>query len=104
MVESLMFPVDMGFKSQLNHSLLDVQIPHGLLWTSICQSFKPHKNREVYLKKQRFSQVQDMALVSTESSGCTQMDLFKTKGRFYSLDLIKFVALFLEKKNIHIES
>lgn len=28
MVEPLMFPIDTGFEAQLNHSLLDVQIPH----------------------------------------------------------------------------
>lgn len=27
MVESLMFPIDTGIESQLNHSLLDVKIP-----------------------------------------------------------------------------
>lgn len=43
-----------------------------------------------------------MTFVSTESCGCIHMYSFRTKGRFYGVDLVEIVGLFLE--NIYIES
>ncbi len=43
-----------------------------------------------------------MTFVSTESYCYIHMYMFRTKGRFYGLDLIEMVGLFLE--NVYIQS